>query len=155
MNAADDEFGRFGSISGDYAIVGARNDDDNVSASGSAYIYYRNQGRPDNWEEVTKITASDGVINDRFGYSVSISGDYAIVGAYGDESFQGSAYIYYRNEGSPDNWGEITKFLAIDGAADDEFGRSVSISGDYAIVGATEDDDNGIDSGSAYLIGYK
>ena len=96
MNAADDEFGRFGSISGDYAIVGARNDDDNGSASGSAYIYYRNQGSPDNWEEVTKITASDGAEDDRFGNSVSISGDYAIVGAqYDDDNgmFSGSAYL--------------------------------------------------------------
>ena len=152
--AAYDVFGRSVSISGDYAIVGAHVDDDNGSYSGSAYIYQKDEGSVDNWGQVKKITASDGATNDYFGVSVSISGDYAIVGAYRDDdngSSSGSAYIYQKDEGSVDNWGQVKKITASDGAADDYFGVSVSISGDYAIVGAYLDDDNGSASGSAYI----
>ncbi len=81
-------------------------------------------------------------------------GDTAIVGAYhnddaGDGS--GSAYIFRRDQGGADNWGQIRKLTASDAAAGDEFGLSVSISGATAIVGARGNDDAGIDSGSAYI----
>jgi FG-GAP repeat protein len=143
-------FGFSVSISGDTAIVGAYGDNDNGYRSGSAYIFYRYQGGADNWGAVNKLTASDGAANDYFGYSVSISGDTAIVGAYRDNdngSYSGSAYIFYRDEGGADNWGEFKKLIASDGADYDNFGNSVSISGDKAIVGAYGDDDNG----SAYI----
>ena len=99
------------------------------------------------------LLASDGAAYDYFGNSVSISGDYAIVGApYDDDkgSTSGSAYIF-RRDGT--NWSEQQKLLASDGAAVDYFGESVSISGDYAIVGAKYDDDKGTNSGSAYMFG--
>jgi len=146
--AAGDWFGYSVSISGDYAIVGACNDDDGGSASGSAYIFKWNGT---SWSEQAKITASDGAANDQFGYSVSISGNYAIVGAYRDDdggSASGSAYIFKWNGTS---WSEQAKITASDGAEGDRFGISTSISGDYAIVGAYFDDDSGIASGSAYI----
>ena len=65
-------------------MVGAFNDDDNGYSSGSAYIFYRDQGGADNWGQVKKLTASDGAESDSFGISVSISGDIIVVGAYGD-----------------------------------------------------------------------
>ena len=80
--AAADYFGVSVSISGDYAIVGAYQDDDNGNNSGSAYIFKRDGI---NWTEQAKITASDGTWSNEFGYSVSISGDYAIVGAHQDD----------------------------------------------------------------------
>jgi hypothetical protein len=143
--AAVDLFGRSVSISGDYAIVGADYDDDNGSASGSAYVFLRSGT---SWSQQAKLTASDGAAGDRFGWSVSVSGDYAIVGAYGDNSSKGSAYIF-KWDGS--TWSEEAKLTASDGAGSDYFGYSVSISGDYAIVGADYDDDKGSDSGSAYV----
>ncbi len=145
-----DIFGSSVSISNDYAIVGARGDDDNGSASGSAYIFYNNAGT---WEQQAKLIASDGDINDNFGI-VSISNDYAIVGAFGDADNgynSGSAYIFYKDQGGANNWGQQTKLTAADGAFDDKFGYSVSISNDYAIVGAFGDADNGSYSGSAYI----
>ncbi|MCD4697396.1 MAG: FG-GAP repeat protein, partial [Bacteroidales bacterium] len=144
----NDQFGISVSISGDYAIVGARRDDDNDYNSSSAYIFYNNGG---NWQQHAKITASDGASGDEFGYSVSISGDYAIVGAWLDDDNggnSGSAYIFYNNGG---NWQQQTKMTASDGAANDWFGHSVGISGDYAIVGVDGNDDNGYNSGSAYI----
>lgn len=145
--AAGDKFGRV-SISGDYAIVGADNDDDNGSNSGSAYIFKRDGI---SWTEQAKLLASDGAASDYFGLSVSVCGDYAIVGAYfdddnGDDS--GSAYIFKRDGAS---WIEQAKLTASDGAAEDLFGNSVFIGGDYAILGAGCDDDNGTSSGSAYI----
>jgi len=143
-----DRFGTSVSISGDYAIVGAHYGDGNVSNSGSAYIFKRNG---ESWSQQQKLTASDGAAEDYFGHSVSISGDYAIVGAFLDDDKgdgSGSAYIF-RWDGTA--WVQQQKLLASDGAAGDEFGYSVSISGDYAIVGAYGDDDKGTDSGSAYI----
>jgi len=143
-----DQFGSSVSISRDYAIVGAYLDDDNGEESGSVYIFKRDGS---NWLEKQKLTASDGAEGDRFGISVSISGDYAIVGAYIDDDNgvnSGSAYIFKR-DGS--NWTEEQKLTASDGAEDDWFGRFVSISGEYAIVSAYFNDDNGINSGSAYI----
>ena len=88
---------------------------------------------------------------------MSISGDYAIVGATGDDdkaSDSGSAYIFERdpNGNWNGNWGEKKqKLLASDGWPEDRFGGSVSISGNYALIGAIGDDDKGSHSGSAYL----
>jgi hypothetical protein len=139
----NDSFGYSVSISGDYAIVGAWENDDDGNASGSAYIFHRSGTT---WSQQAKLTASDASAADNFGWSVSISGDYAIVGAKGnddDGEASGSAYIFYRNEGDTDNWGEQALLTASNGDAGDLFGHSVSISGDNAIVGAFGDEDGG------------
>jgi len=143
-----DNFGVSVSLSGDYLIVGAHQDDDGGNNSGSAYVLHRNGS---SWTQQTKLTAGDGAAGDFFGYSVSIDGDYAIVGAYQDDDHgtnSGAAYIFHRSGSS---WTQQTKLTPGDGAAGDFFGYSVSIDGDYAIVGAHKDDDNGINSGSSYV----
>ena len=146
--AADDYFGYSVSISGDVALVGTYLDDDNGADSGAAYIFRWNGS---NWVEEQKLLPSDGAADDYFGLSVSISGNIALIGAYGDDdngSSSGSAYIFRWN-GS--NWIEEQKLLASDGAGGDNFGRSVAMGGDVALVGAYGDDDNGSSSGSAYI----
>ncbi len=155
--ATNDYFGYSVSISGDYAIVAAVLEDAGGSYAGAAYIYYRNQGGADNWGEVKKLLASDKQAGDNFGTSVSISGDYAIVGAVYEGtggSYAGAAYMFYRNQGGPDNWGEVKKLMASDKEADDYFGYSVSISGEYAIVGAYGEGTGGSFAGAAYVF-YK
>ncbi len=96
--------------------------------------------------------ASDGEADDYFGSSVSISGDYAVVGAYREDnkgSNAGAAYAFLR---SGSNWNQTSKQTASDGEADDNFGYSVCISGDHAIVGAYYDDnEKGTDAGAAYI----
>jgi len=96
-----------------------------------------------------KITASDAASNDLFGWSVSLSGDYAIVGARGN-SGTGAAYIYTRNT-STGGWVGEQKIQASDNASDDRFGYSVSLSGDYAIVGARNEDTGGSNAGAVYI----
>ncbi|MEN6306319.1 MAG: FG-GAP repeat protein [Anaerohalosphaeraceae bacterium] len=146
--ATHDWFGESVAIDGDYAIVGAIGESTHGAVSGAAYIFVRGFT---GWKQQAKLLASDGAAGDNFGNSVSISGDYAIVGAYRDDdlgNYSGSAYVFKRNDTT---WAQMQKFLAPDGAYDDWFGNSVSISGDYAIVGAPNDDDLGESSGSAYL----
>ena len=146
--ASSDGFGWGVSISGNYAIVGSRWDDDNGENSGSAYIYERIDGI---WTQTEKLTASDGAADDDFGFSVSISGNNAIVGAQSDDDNgenSGSAYIFERSDGT---WPQTAKLTASDGGIRNSFGIGVSISDNYAIVGAYLDDDNGFNSGSAYI----
>ena len=141
-----DYFGHSVAISGDTVVVGALLDDNNGGDTGSVYIY---QFDGSSWIQ-TKLNASDPVSGDYFGRSVATSGDTVVVGAYGDDDNgvnSGSAYIY-RFDGK--NWIE-TKLLASDGGSDHQLGRSVAISGDRIVVGANGDDDNGADSGSAYI----
>ena len=137
--AAGDQFGTSVSISGNYAIIGAYNDDIGANASqGSASIY---QWNGSNWVLMQKITDATGAAGDLFGASVSISGIYAIIGAYGDDvganSGQGSASTYKWN-GS--NWVLMQKITDATGFAGDSFGTSVSMFFPYAIVGAPFDD---------------
>jgi hypothetical protein len=133
------------SSDGSYAIAGAWGDDGNY---GSAYIFSRSGST---WSYQTKITAPDRAPQDRFGHSVSISGDgsYALVGAYRD-SPAGSAYIWVR---SGTSWTFQQRITGPDPGSSDYFGDSVSISGDgsYAIVGAHRYDANYTNTGAAYI----
>ena len=102
-----------------------------------------------------KLTAGDGAACDYFGEFVAVSGDTAVVGAPFDDicetndQDQGSAYIFVR---TGTVWIEAAKLTASDGAMDDRFGSSVSISGDTVVVGAVLDGDDPVSaSGSAYV----
>jgi hypothetical protein len=103
------------------------------------------------WVEEAVLFASDGAESDQFGRSVSVSGDVALIGAWQADahgSNSGAAYVF-RWDGA--QWVEGAKLTATDGAGGDWFGQSVSVSGNTALVGAVLDDDNGTDSGSAYV----
>jgi uncharacterized repeat protein (TIGR01451 family) len=93
---ANDRFGSSVAIYGDTVLVGAEWDNvGGISAQGSAYIFVRSGGT---WLPQYKLTASDGAASDHFGFSVAISGDTAMVGAYGDDS----AYFYTANRTDSD-----------------------------------------------------
>ncbi|MGD9128483.1 MAG: Ig-like domain-containing protein, partial [Planctomycetia bacterium] len=146
--AASDIFGGSVSISGTTAIVGACQDDNGYSDNGSAYVFEKTET---GWVQMAKLTANDAAAGDYFGYSVSISGTTAIVGAYRDDngySDNGSAYVFEKTE---TGWVQMAKLAANDAAAGDDFGYSVSISGTLAMVGAIYDDDAGSSSGSVYV----
>ncbi|MEZ4825087.1 MAG: FG-GAP repeat protein [Bacteroidia bacterium] len=123
----------------------------------------RHSAQAQNWSEIIKVTASDRESEDRFGYSVAISGDYAIVGAYEEDEdasggntldVAGSAYIFLNQAGT---WTQVQKIVASDREAGDRFGYSVAISGDYAVVGAYNEDEDALggnsqtNAGSAYI----
>ena len=144
---ASDIFGMSVSVCGDVALVGAHGNDDRGSNSGSAYIFRFDQGV---WRQEQKLVASDGAAGDWFGWSVSVSDQAAIIGAVLDDDnglSSGSAYVF-RFDGT--EWLEEQKLLASDGARNDWFAGSVSISADVILIGADRDDDRGSNSGSAY-----
>ncbi len=150
--ATNDFFGFSIALCGDTAVIGAFRDSDDVKGvdSGSAYVFTRSGT---NWSQQAKLTAADGAGNDTFGGSVALSDDTAVIGALrGDDDVNGvdsgSAYVFTR---SGTTWSQQTKFTAADGAAGDEFGYSVALSGDTVVIGAARDDDKGNDSGSAYV----
>ncbi len=119
-----DNYGYSVSISGDYAVIGAYEDDDNGSRSGSAYVYYNNAG---NWELKNKFTGSSA--NNHFGYSVNILGNYFIIGEPGNDR----AYIYQLVS---DNWQKVKTLVRWNAYGNDKFGIAVSISNNCAVVGS-------------------
>lgn len=149
----DDQFGISIDIADDVVLIGAHRDDDHGDNSGAAYVFRFNWSTGA-WEPEAKLTASDAGPGAGFGYAVSISGNVAVVGANNDTEFDesGAAYVF-RFDGT--SWVEEAKLTAPPTAPpDDEFGRSVSVSGDLAVVGAHHDAGGGTAAGAAYLFAY-
>lgn len=144
----DDNFGAPTAVDGDTAVVGAPWDDENGTKSGAAYVFRRKGGQ---WQQVAKLLADDGGADDRFGGSVDVESDTIIIGAAWDDDdgqYSGSAYVFRREGGQ---WSQETKLLADDGDEEDQFGFSVEVSGNSAIVGAPWDEEAGDNSGSVYI----
>ena len=129
-------FGNAVALSGDTAVVGAElkavADD---SHAGAAYVFTRTGTT---WSQQAKLTAADAAASDNFGSSVALSGDTALVGAArkafgGTGSVAGAAYVFTR---TGTTWSPQAKLTAADAAMNDQFGRSVSLSGDTALIGA-------------------
>lgn len=148
--SAGDRFGHSVSLSGERALVGAWNDGDSGTQSGAAYLFA--QDTSGSWSQAAKLVASDAEALDVFGFSVSLDGNRALVGAQGDDDkgdLSGSAYLFEQD--ATGAWLQVAKLTASDGAAFDRFGYSVALSGDRALIGAFRDDDYAFDSGAAYL----
>jgi hypothetical protein len=142
----DDRFGTSIAINGNTAVVGAVFDDVGTNNDqGSAYVFVRSGN---GWTFQSKLVATDGASGDRFGWRVAISGDTIVVGANGDDSARGSAYVFVRNGSA---WSQQAKLTASDGAATDQFGWGLGLSGDTVVVGAPGDTINGVMRGSAYV----
>ena len=161
---AYDNFGISVAVDGDTVVVGAPGNDGAGADSGSVYVFVKPTGGWATSTETAKLTASDSAALDYFGYSVAVDGDTVLVGAYQDDDEEndsedsGSAYIFTKpnSSGGWADWDpmedtETAKLTASDGADDDWFGVSVALDGNTAVIGASGDDDKGIDSGSAYV----
>ena len=142
-----DLFAKSMAISGDTLIVGATADNHLAFGAGAAYVFREIDTI---WVEESKLTASDGAMNDTLGESVDISGDLAIVGAPFDDDQavgSGSAFIY-RFDGS--EWVEVGKLLPQTGESYDTVGDAVAIDGSRALVGAPGDSSQGSQSGALH-----
>ena len=147
---AEDEFGTAVAISGDTIAVGAWQDE--CTSSGSTYIFERDSSNPHNWNQIKKITPQDPHNGDFFGTDVDIDGDTLAVGAARDDEMgldAGCAYIFERNAGGANNWGQLQKLLPSDGATGDDFGVRVQLCGDTLAVGSAQP--NSVGSGAIYL----
>jgi hypothetical protein len=147
-----DEMGMSVKISGDgnYAIVGARMDDDQGLSAGTAHIFKR--ATATTWDSGFKITGSDIDASDRFGFSVSIdsTGTYAIVGAYYHaDGMPGGAYIFYRS-GSTNSWSQQADLVATNiSSGDMRYGWEVEISPDGLTALVSSQDSTVVTSGGA------
>jgi hypothetical protein len=147
---ADDQFGWAVAIDGDYAIVGAPFEDGTYSDQGAAYIFHRTG--PDMWDNGVKIVSSNPGVDQRFGSSVDIDGDYAIVGNP-EVMGRGKAYIFHRM--GTNTWDSGCELLPPAVVVMGYFGDTVSISGDYAVVGASGENGGStgilVRAGAAYV----
>ncbi len=146
--AYDDRFGCSSAISGDTIIVGAWGDD---AERGSAFVFTRSGAT---WTLQQHVTAVDADLGDRFGRSVALSGDTAVIGSYLDDDGgmdAGSVYVFTR---SGVTWAQEAKFTASDIYRYDWFGYTVALSGNTCVVGSVYDrweEGSGVTLGSAYV----
>jgi hypothetical protein len=143
-----DRFGHAVAISGDTAVIGNPNDDHAGFASGAGHIFhYDGEG----WVEQPKALPSSAATQDQCGWAVSVQGNVAVFGAYGDDSAafeSGSAYIFRFNGTT---WQEDDKLMASDAFGLEFFGDSVSNHGDVVLIGAPQP---GFWPGKAYVYRY-
>ena len=135
-----ERFGYDVAISGDTIVVGAPNADQTrlIADPGVAYVFVRT---PRGWSQQAKLSPSDSRTDDAFGFGVAISGDTILVGANAGSVLpsveSGAAYVFTR---AGQAWNEQAKLTPADGAPDDNFGFSVALSGDTAVVGMPRGD---------------
>ncbi|MCH8823627.1 MAG: FG-GAP repeat protein [Planctomycetes bacterium] len=150
-------FGISVSIYGDVAIVGAIFHSDVFQSSGAAYVFRRNT-KTGIWSEEQILFASDPAAHDWFGFSISLIGETALIGAHRHDDGGGDsgAVFVFRYDAKSKTWIEEQKLLASDGDILDKFGSTLSLAtgGELAIIGAIGNDDAGDQSGSAYIFRY-
>jgi hypothetical protein len=152
--AINDYFGIAVDIDTDVIVVGANQDDDAGTDSGSAYVFEKPLAGWTNMNETAKLTASNAAASDYFGRSVSVSGTTIVVGAYTNDAIAsnaGMAYVYEKPGSEWVNSVETAKLLASDATSNDNFGCAVSISGNWIAIGAKSQEVTGAYQGAAYI----
>jgi hypothetical protein len=144
------EFGKSVSVHAGVALVGTPQ---LLTDSGEVYAFRYDTV---DWVEEDILTASDADVDDRFGISVSIQGNVALIGANHDDEVgenAGAAYIFRFNS-ETSQWEQDVKLTASIAVPNGGFGISVSLSGDVALIGANDDDPLADDSGAAYVLRF-
>ncbi len=147
-SAPHDNYGIVVALSTDTAVIGIPFDSSRTFNAGSAYVYKHHNGT---WSLQQKLQASDSAPGDQYGWSIALQRDTLLIGSRFDDDRgfnSGSIYAYTRIDGL---WIEQQKLSALDGAINDQFGFTMALDGDLAFIGAPLDDDNGFESGSAYI----
>ena len=145
-----DSLGSSIDVDRDTMIVGANGYDPSGKINAGAAVIFRWAGA--SWVEEARIVASDGVAGDRFGQSVAIQGNTAVVGAYlhslSGKSGAGAAYVFER---TGTTWTQVAKLTAADSAAGDNFGIDVDLDANTVLVGAWFKNGLFAQQGSAYV----
>ncbi len=124
-------------VSGDVAVIG----DVSFGSGGGAHVFERNHGGPNAWGHLISITGNDTDGRDQFGICVAVDTDVIVVGAAAEDSAgenSGAAYIFLRDHGGVDSWGQAAKITALDASDYDNFGWSATVSGDTVVVGSMQ-----------------
>lgn len=150
-----DYFGYAVALDGETALVGAVYGPGSAGPEqGAVYVFVR--GGNGTWTQQARLNAGDGQSQDQFGAAVALDGDTALVGAFNHQTGAasgktGAAYIFVRGGATQPVWTQQARLNASDGAADDQFGFSVALDADTALIGAPADDVGAnANQGSAY-----
>ncbi|HMP76316.1 MAG TPA: Ig-like domain-containing protein [Kiritimatiellia bacterium] len=155
----NDRFGQSVAISPDLIAVGADGDETGGIDMGAVYLFGRHVGGSNNWGELVRIAPTNVANAARFGYAVQVEGDWLAVGAPRaalDGTTNGAVFIFNRNAGGPDAWGEVARRTPTGaGITNSDFGWNLALSGDRLAVGAPRADINTnltLREGSAYFL---
>lgn len=146
-------FGASMSIDGDCLAIGAYKEGGLAQEAGAVYLFQRNPSS-ETWRQSAKVTASDSIANAWFGTAALVRDDTVWIGTSGSESAladTGSVYRFDRDSASG-LWSQVEKLTPQDGSAGDLFGRRVALDADTLVVPSVFDDENGVDSGSVYVV---
>lgn len=138
-----DFFGSEVAISGDLLVATTSN------LSSRAWVFERSPGGV--WTEVVELVPTSGAFSN--GPSVTIDGDLVAVGDDGDSSSTGAVYLFGRDVGGPNAWGQHARITASDASAGHHFGSAVGLDGDTLVVGALAHSGLGSSAGAAYVFG--
>ena len=167
--AEQDQFGSAVAISENTVVVGAPSSEGSM---GSAYVFERALGGAENWGETKRLSADDAAVDDQFGFSVAISQNTVLIGARLVSGWietgrppapddptpdpirteledAGAAYFFERDFGGANTWSQVKKLTVANTQAGDQFGYSVAMRGDRAVVGSLFAGGNRV--GSAYI----
>ncbi len=153
---AFDHFGESVAIYESTIVVGAAETlVDGKDQQGVAYIFQGDVGGAGNWNFVKRLAASDGKAGDYFGIAAAVAGDWIVVGADSARVSRlngaGAAYLFGKDAGGADDWGQVKKLVADDPAEDAYFGGAVGMSGTTVVVGAERAWVDGKSQGAAYV----
>lgn len=147
------------SLDGDVLAVGAPFESEGATPnSGAVYVFHRNEGGPDQWGLVARLTSPDLAFGGLFGVSVSVKGDNLVVGENGSSapgliSGAGRAFLFHRNEGGLNAWGLVRELENSSPELNGQFGTAVALGHDGAVVGEPFADYGSTDRGRAHLFG--
>ncbi|MBN2778606.1 MAG: T9SS type A sorting domain-containing protein [Bacteroidales bacterium] len=150
----DDNFGSSVCINQDIVIIGAYNNDELGTNVGMAYIFEKPSSGWTDMTETVKLFPSDGDNSDLFGVSVAVNNDIAYVGASGwdgDFSSEGAIYVFQKTSTTWEDFEEIAMLNLSDPSNIDQLGKSISVYDDILVAGVSYDDENGTNSGAAYI----
>ncbi|CAL2077939.1 FG-GAP-like repeat-containing protein [Tenacibaculum sp. 190524A02b] len=149
-------FGNSLAVNDNYLVVGSyygKHDKNESKKEGLAYIFNKNASNE--WVETKILKQEIGNSYDLFGRDVAVNGDYILVSANGDDEGgrdTGAAYIFFKNQGGDNNWGQQAKLKVSKPQSKEYLGWSGDLYGDYAVLGAYKYDANTKeDVGTAYV----
>lgn len=133
-----DYFGGAVTLDGHEILIGANDNDDNGSKSGSAYLFRFDAGGTEQWEQTALLRDTGGAQYDLMGSSVALRDGLAAVGAPGAFAAAGAVCLYARDEGGGNAWGQVAKVLPADVPAGMGFGGAVCLADSLLFVGAPD-----------------
>lgn len=143
-------FGGRIAISGETLVVSAPFSNTAGNQAGSASVFALNQGGADNWGAVKEIVASNSVGTAGFSHGAAVTDENILLGAP-FRADGGLGYLYSRNQGGVDAWGEVERFTSPDIDPGDKSNFMTILKDNILLTTSIEDDDNGNNSGSAYI----